>query len=118
MAAFSFVAQPLSPVTAFCRAGGTVDSVGFEKMEEEFGKLLSSGMKGVILEAAALENMTSAALGAIINFSHLLETRGGMLVVTLFRPGNEGLLELLNVKDALRLAENVDAARKMIAGIQ
>jgi anti-anti-sigma factor len=92
-----------------------MDETGFERLEDEFANLAEAGTSGVILDMSGLENLTAAALGAIIHFGQLLEKRGGKLVLTLLRPANEGLLEMLNVRDALNIAENAEAARKMIS---
>ena len=118
MAQFSVSTQSLAATSALCKMGGEVDSTGFEMMEEEFGKLLGAGVKSLILELSALENLTAAALGSFVNCDRLLKERGGGLVLVLLRPSNEGLLELLNLKDALTVADSLEAARKMLGNTQ
>jgi anti-anti-sigma factor len=95
-----------------------MDSSAFETLEGEFGKLLAAGVKSVILESSGLEDMTSAGLGAIVNMARALEANGGVLVLTLLRPGVEGLLDMLGVKESLTLADNLEAARKIACGKQ
>lgn len=116
-AAFSLVTQPISDSAALCRIAGKVDAHAFETLEGEFGKLLSGGVKALILEASGLEDITSAALGAIINMTRALEGRGGVLVLTLLRPGVEGLLDMLGVKESLVVADSLEAAKKRIASV-
>lgn len=118
MAEFSVTTQTLTAASALCRAAGTLDALGFEAMEEEFGKLLASGVKAIILEASGLENMTSAALGAILNLDRLVRQREGMLVLTRLKPANEGLLEMLGLHETLLIAESPEEARKMIANVR
>lgn len=115
MPQFTVSTQTLTATSALCKLGGEADADGFEMLEEEFGKLLGSGVTSLILEMSALENMTSAVLGAIINASRALSSRGGVLVLTLLRPANEGLLEMLNLKDVLTVADSPEAARKLIS---
>ena len=117
-APFSLVTQPLAAEAALCRMGGRMDSHACEVIEDEFGKLLAAGMKAVVLEMSALEDMTSAGLGAVVNMSRTLEGKGGVLVLTLLRPGVEGLLDMLGVKEGLTVADGMDAARKRIAAVQ
>ena len=118
MAEFSITTQTLTATSALCKMAGEVNALAFESMEEEFSKLLDSGVKAIIIEASALENMTSAALGAILNLNRLVGQRDGLLVVTRLRPANEGLLEMLGLEETLTLAESPEAARKMIANIR
>ncbi len=115
MAQFSVSTQTLNATSALCRAGGEVDANGFEMLEEEFGKLLGSGVTSLILELSALENMTSAALGSIVNMSRTLSARGGALVLAQLSPENGGLLDMLNLREVLTVADSPEAARKMIS---
>ena len=118
MAQFSVSTQSLAATSALCKMGGEVDSTGFEMMEEEFGKLVGAGVQSLILELSALENVTAAALGSIINCDRLLKERGGGLILAVLSPANEGLLELLNLKDVLTVVGSVEAARKMLGNTQ
>ncbi len=114
MAQFSVSTQSLAATSALCKMAGEVDSTGFEMMEEEFGKLLGAGVTSLILDLSALENVTAAALGSLVNCDRLLKERGGGLILAVISPENEGLLELLNLKDVLTVVGSVEAARKML----
>lgn len=118
MAKFSIATQTPTPAAAFCAMAGELDEAAFEAAEEEFGKVLSAGMKAVVLDLSKLERLTSPVLGAIINMGRLLGRRGGMLVLVRPNPENEGLLELLGLKESLTVADTPDAARKLIANIR
>ncbi len=118
MADFTITTQTPTPTTALCRMAGAPDAAAFEATEEEFGKLLAGGAKGVVLDVGALERLTSPVLGAVVDLHRLLSRRGGMLVLTRPVPENEGLLELLGLKDALTIAESPEEARKLIANVR
>lgn len=118
MARFSIATQTPTPVLALCAMEGEPNADAFESTEEEFGKILSAGMKAVILDVAKLERLTSPVLGAIVNLNRLLAKRGGMLVLTRPNPENEGLLEILGIRDSLTIAESPEAARKLTANVR
>lgn len=118
MANFSITTQSLAPTAAMSKLTGTLDGDAFEVLEEEFSKLLQSGVKALVLEASGLENLTSAALGAFIDMKRVLGERGGVLTLALLRPGNEGLLEMLDLKNALPLAGSLEEARKIITAVR
>ena len=115
MADLNVSSQTLSANAAVVKLEGALDTGNFDALEDEFSKILESGISGVVLDISGLEAFSSSGLGAIINLARILASRDGKLVVAAPRPGVEGTLELLGVRDALSIVDSVDAARKEMA---
>lgn len=118
MAELDITSQTVTGVTAIVKMTGDMDSGNFELVEDEFNKLLESGVIGVVLDVSGLDSMSSAGIGAIVNLSRILEERKGKLLVAAARPKIVGLLEMLGAQESLALIETAEQARKMIASLK
>lgn len=117
MAEFSLTTQSITSTVVVTRLQGDMDDIAFDSIEDEFSKLLDSGVLGVVLDLSGLESVTSAGLGAIINMARILEFRHGRLVAAAPRPGVLGTIEMLGIQDALPLEETADAGRKAVLAV-
>lgn len=118
MAELGITSQTLTATTAIVKMAGDMDSGNFDTLEDEFNKILESGVVGVVIEISGLDSLSSAGIGAIINLSRVLEERKGKLVVAAARPKIVGLLEMLDVREVLTLAETAENARKIITSLK
>lgn len=110
--------QTITSHTAVTALRGDMDSGNFSLLEDEFNKLLESGVLGVVLDLSGAESLSSAGVGAILNMSRLLEARKGKLVLAAAKPKLVGTLELLGLQDALNMADTAEQAKKTIASIK
>jgi Anti-anti-sigma regulatory factor (antagonist of anti-sigma factor) len=118
MAELKITSQTLTASTAVCKLEGDLDGGNFDLLEDEFNKLLESGVLGVVMDLSALESFASSGLGAIVNMAIVLRARGGKLIAASLRPGVLGTIEMLGVQEALSVADSLDAARKAIASVK
>ena len=110
--------QTLTANTAVTKLGGEVDSLNFDRLEDEFNKLLESGVQGLVLDLSGLDSIASAGIGAILNMSIVLNGKSGKLVVASPRPKVQGTLEMLNLCEALTIVDSLDAGKKLVASIK
>ena len=110
--------QTITSHTAVTTLKGEMDSGNFGLLEDEFNKLLESGVIGVVLDLSGAEGLSSAGIGAILNMSRLLGSRKGKLVLAGAKPKLAGTLEMLGLQDALQVADTAEQAKKMIASIK
>ena len=115
MADLQITSQVITSSQALIRMGGTVDTVNFYRMEEEFGKVLESSVQGLLLDAGKLESATSAALGSLANLTRIMKDRGGKLVIALPEGEVRTLVELLGLTTTLNIHDTMDAARRALA---
>ncbi|MDR1536366.1 MAG: STAS domain-containing protein [Planctomycetota bacterium] len=115
MADFAFSASNLDETSAVLRLSGNPGQEDAIRLDEEFGRLLASGITGLILDIPGLDGLTSAALGAVMNLSRELRERNGRLIVAAPRPKILGLIEMLGLLDRLKLAENLEQAKAELA---
>lgn len=118
MEEFTVSSQTITPSAAVVRLAGDMDLNAFDLVEDEFSRLLESGVKGVALDLGGLGSLSSSAIGAIIDLNRLLAEREGKLVLAGARPDTAGLLEMLGLGEAFAFADNVEAARKTISAIK
>ena len=112
---FSVTSSQLFPSgSAVTKLTGEMDSSNFDLLEDEFNKLLESGIDRLVLDISAVDGLTSAGIGAILNMSSLLASRNGKLVGAAPRPKVLGTIEMLGLQDALAIAPNLDAGKKML----
>ena len=116
MAELKITSQTLTASTAICKLEGDLDGDNFDLLEDEFNKLLESGVLGVVMDLSALESFTSSGLGAIVNMAIVLRARGGKLIAASLRPGVLGTIAMLGAQEAQSVADSPYAARKAIAG--
>lgn len=115
---FSIGSQTLTANTAVTKLAGDMDAHAFDLLEDEFSKLLESGVNGVVLDLSGLDSMSSSAVGAVVNMDRLLAGRGGKLVAAAVRPKVMGLLEMLGLGETLTFADNAEAAKKIVSSIK
>ncbi len=118
MAEFNLGSQPLTSATAVTKMAGDLNADNFDQLEDEFNKLLESGVLGLILDLSGLDSVSSAGLGAIVNMSRVLADRKGKLVVAVPRPKIQGLLDMLGLEGALTVADSMEQARRLISSIR
>ncbi len=114
MAEFSLVSQTMTSQSAIIRMSGFIDDLAFDILEDEFSKVLESGVLGLALDFAKVENITSDSLGAILNLAHILKSRGGKLCVAAPSPEVRETIAMLGVDEQIGLEETADAARKTV----
>ncbi|MDR3077307.1 MAG: STAS domain-containing protein [Planctomycetota bacterium] len=118
MAEFSLKSTSMTPAVAISRLSGAMTPADLDYLENEFGKLKDAGALGLILEISALEGVTSAGLGAIVEMSKTLQEKGGRLVVAADGGGFARLAAMLGLQDRLTLAKTLDQAKKEMSGIK
>lgn len=118
MAELNITSQTVSNTVALVKLAGELDSGNFDTLEDEFNKLLESGVQGIILDLSGLDAIASAGLGAIVYLSRVLATRRGKLVVASPRPKILGLLELLGLGETLTVTDSPEQARKLVSSIK
>lgn len=117
MAKLTITGQPLTSRTAVCKLAGDLDADGFDALEEEFEKCLNAGILGLLVDASGLDSLSSAGLGALLNMARVLRERDGKLVLASLAPDVRGTIDMLGLQDAVPLADNPDAGRRLLAGI-
>ncbi|MCD8350364.1 MAG: STAS domain-containing protein [Planctomycetaceae bacterium] len=117
MAEFTIISQTLTNNIAIARLTGAMDDGAFDAMEDEFGKLLESGMLGVIIDLSGVESVSSDGLGAILNLATVLKARSGKLATAAAIPDVADTIGLLGIGDLLGLEATADAARKAVAAV-
>lgn len=117
MAALTIAGQNITPKQVVCKLGGDLDADGFDRLEDEFGNYLNAGVLGLVLDLTALDSFCSSGMGAILEMASALAERGGKLVLASPRPKVQGTIEMLGLQEKLPVADNMDAARKLLAGI-
>lgn len=115
---FTVNSQTVTANAAVAKLTGDMDQHAFDLLEDEFNKLLESGVNGVALDLSGLDSISSSAIGAIINLSRVLAGRNGKLVVASVRPKVMGLLEMLGLGETLTFADNAEAAKKIISAVK
>jgi Anti-anti-sigma regulatory factor (antagonist of anti-sigma factor) len=118
MAEFTASSVTLTGCTAVVSLAGDLGESDFEALEEEFNKLLESGVLGLVVDASGLESTTSAGLGAVINLSRLLAAKNGKLILAALKPKIAGTIEMLGLNDTVELADTAEHAKKIIASIK
>ena len=118
MAELSVHSQAINSSTAVTKLSGEMDANNFDVLEDEFNKLLESGIAGLVLDLSGLDAASSAGIGAVLNMSHLLAARKGKLVAAAARPKVLGTLEMLGLQEALAMADTAEAAKKMVAALK
>lgn len=114
MAEFTLATQTVTANVVVTRLAGDMDDEAFDALEDEFNKLLESGIQGVVLDISALDSATSAGLGALLNMTNILAGRKGKLVVAAPRPKMQGTIEMLGIQEALNLEESAETAKKTV----
>lgn len=114
MAEFAISTQTMTSQSAIMRLSGTLDDLAFDLLEDEFSKVLDSGVIGLVLDFAKVENITSDSLGAILNLGQVLKSRGGKMSLAAPVPEIKETIAMLGVEEALGLEETTDAARKVV----
>ena len=117
MAEFSLVTQTMTSQSAIIRMSGFIDDLAFDILEDEFSKILESGVLGLVLDVAKVENITSDSLGAILNLAHILKSIGGKLCVAAAIPEIRETIVMLGVDEQIGLEETADAARKSVMAV-
>lgn len=117
MADFSISSQAITPGSAIVGLAGDIGEECFDSLEDEFSKLLDSGVSGIVLDLSGVEAVSSACIGAILDMSRLLAARDGKLVAAAAKPKILGTMELLGLQDTLTLADTVDGAKKLISNL-
>lgn len=118
MADLEITTQTITGVTAMTKLSGDMDTGNFDLLEDEFNKLLDSGILGLVLEISGLDSLSSAGIGAILNMSRVLETRKGKLIVAAARPKIVGLIEMLDLRELVTMTDTADQARKIVSSIR
>ena len=118
MAELTIGSQTITNCTAVTTLAGEMDEGNFGLLEDEFNKLLESGVTGLVLDVSGLDGVTSAGIGALLNMSQLLEAKGGKLIVTAAKPEILGIVEILGLRETLSLADTAEQAKKLIASVK
>ncbi len=118
MPGLSISSQTITGVTAVTKMTGEVKAVDFDLVEDEFNKILGSGVLGLVLEISGLDDLSSACLGAFVNMARALADRKGRLVIAAPRPKILGLIEMLGLSESLTIADTPEQARKLISSIR
>ena len=118
MSELNISSQTLTTNTVLTKVEGSFTTDNFDLIEDEFNKLLESGIQGILLDFSGVDEVTSAVVGAVINMGKAMNSRNGKLVLAAPGPKVMGTLEMLGVKEAMNLAESLDAGRKIIASVK
>ncbi len=117
MAEFGIISQTITNKIAVLRLSGAMDDEAFDKMEDEFGKMLESGVLGVIIDLSGIESVSSDGLGTLLNLATVLKTRSGKLAAGGASPEIADTIALLGIGELLGYEETTDAARKAVTAV-
>ena len=94
------------------RLDGSLDAYSFPRLESTLGQLQEGGKHRVILDCAALEYVSSAALGALIGFARRAREKGGDLKLAGLSHKIYNIVELLGFNKILEVCDSVEDADK------
>ena len=114
MAEATISSQSINAANALASLGGSLDAENFDIIEDEFNKLLESGVTGIVLDLSNLEAVSSSGLGAMLNLAQILAERDGRLVLASVKPKLEGLLEMLGIKERFTIADSIERAKQAV----
>lgn len=117
MAELTVTTQTLTASTAVAKLAGEMGPHGLDALEDAFSLMLESGVKGLVLDLSGLDSVSSAGVGAFLDMASVLAGKKGKLVLAALKPKILGTLEMLRVHETLVIANNVEAARKLFAGL-
>ena len=118
MTDFTINSQTVTASVAVTKMAGDMAGEYFDMLEDEFNRLLESGIRGLVLDFAGVDALSSAGLGAIINMSHILADRNGKLFVAAPRPKVLGVIEMLGLTEVITIVDSPEQAKKMASSIR
>jgi anti-sigma B factor antagonist len=95
---------------------GEVDVANTGQVREAALKLLSDGVKGLVVDLSGTEYMDSAGLGTLIGLRKRLKEVGGALAIAGPRPRVNRLFEITGLNQILSICNDVAAALKEVGG--
>lgn len=107
--------QSVTAALAIMKISGAVDAANFARLEGALSTALAGPADRILVDATELEAASSAALGAIVDFSVQLANRGGKMALAAPAGELRGLLDLLGLGEVLAVAGTVDEGRKALA---
>lgn len=110
--------HPVNDRVAMVHMAGTLDADNFNIMEDEFNRLLESGVRGVGMDLSEMRSISSAGLGALVNMTSVLRERNGAFIVTAPSESVDGLLDILGMREVLQMARTRDEAVRELGNIQ
>lgn len=112
MADLKITSQPLNANSGLMRLAGRLDAGNFESFEDEVGRLIESGINSLGIDAAQLEGVSSAGLGAFANLASLLRERHGLFMLCAPTPEVTDLIDMLGLRETLGVTDTLDSVKR------
>jgi anti-sigma B factor antagonist len=102
--------------TAILSLAGEVDVANAGRVRDAGLKLVSGGMKYLIVDLSATEYMDSTGLGTLVGLHKRLRESEGELIVAGSQPRVKRLFEITGLSQVFKIFDDVAAALKEVRG--
>jgi len=102
--------------TAVLSLTGEVDVANAGQVRNSALKLMSTGIKHLVVDLNATEYMDSTGLGTLVGLLKRMKESGGEVVIAVAQPRVKRLFEITGLTQVFRIYDDVDAALKEVRG--
>lgn len=102
--------------TAVLSLAGEVDVANAGQVRDSALKLMSTGIKHLVVDLKATEYMDSTGLGTLVGLLKRMKESGGDVVIAVARPRVKRLFEITGLIQVFRIYDDVAAALKEVRG--
>lgn len=93
---------------------GSINVYTFDQVETAINQAFANGICDIIIEMSGVKYISSAGAGVLMNAYLQAQEKDGRLVLVQVTPGVGDVLDLLNLRDVLHTAPDVQAALLML----
>ncbi|HUU54006.1 MAG TPA: STAS domain-containing protein [Armatimonadota bacterium] len=102
--------------TAVLSLAGEVDVANAAQVRDSALKLISSGVKRLVVDLNATEYMDSTGLGMLVGLLKRMRESGGDVLIAVARPRVKRLFEITGLIQVFRIYDDAAAALKEVRG--
>jgi len=102
--------------TAVLSLAGEVDVANAEQVRDAALKLMSGGIKHLVVDLNAMEYMDSTALGMLVGLQKRMKESGGEVAIAGPKPQIRRLFEITGLTQVFRIYDDAAAALKEVRG--
>ncbi len=102
--------------TAILSLAGEVDVASAGRVRDSGLKLISDGVKYLIVDLSPTEFMDSTGLGTLVGLHKRIRESGGEVIVAVSQPRVKRLFEITGLTQVFRMFDDVAAALKEVRG--
>jgi len=118
-----FMKEPFEITTEVLHSGkivlfsvrGSINVHTFDQVETAINQAFAGGAIDIIMVLSGVKYISSAGAGVLMNAYLQAQEKQGLLVLVQPTPGVRDVLDLLNLRDVLHSAPNVEAALTMLS---